>query len=68
MIFLELSKETEVVNHKIMVPYGISGEVVSIASGDFTIDEVVYEIKNWTVVSIKEHLCKMACPQGASCF
>lgn len=38
-------KETEVVNHKIMVPYGISGEVVSIASGDFTIDEVVYEIK-----------------------
>lgn len=38
-------KETEVVNHKIMVPYGVSGEVVSIASGDFTIDEVVYEIK-----------------------
>ena len=38
-------KETEVVNHKIMVPYGVSGVVVSIASGDFTIDEVVYEIK-----------------------
>lgn len=33
--------ETPVVVHKIMVPVGISGKVVEIFSGDYTIDEVV---------------------------
>ncbi|KEH99618.1 V-type ATP synthase subunit A [Clostridium botulinum] len=37
-------KETEVVNHKIMVPYGIEGEVINIFEGDFTVEDVVVEI------------------------
>ncbi len=34
-------QETEVVQQKIMVPVGISGQVKSIRSGDFTVEEVV---------------------------
>ncbi|MEF9954384.1 MAG: V-type ATP synthase subunit A [Clostridium sp.] len=34
-------QETEVVNQKIMVPYGIQGTIKLIKSGDFTIEEVV---------------------------
>ncbi|KGM93699.1 V-type ATP synthase subunit A [Clostridium botulinum] len=37
-------QETEVVNHKIMVPYGIEGEVINIFEGDFTVEDVVVEI------------------------
>lgn len=33
--------ETDVVNHKIMVPYGVSGKVVSIQEGEFTVTETV---------------------------
>ncbi|WP_430618228.1 V-type ATP synthase subunit A [Enterococcus sp. DIV1054d] len=33
--------ETKVIQHKIMVPNGISGKISQLASGNFTIDEVV---------------------------
>ena len=38
-------RETPSVNHKIMVPYGICGEIVKINSGEFTIEETVAVIK-----------------------
>ncbi len=34
-------QETEVVQQKIMVPIGLSGQIKSIRSGDFTVEEVV---------------------------
>lgn len=34
-------QETIVVNHKIMVPYGISGTVKEIKAGEFTVEDVV---------------------------
>ncbi len=34
-------QETEIVNHKIMVPYGVSGTVKKIKSGDFNITQTV---------------------------
>lgn len=34
-------QETEVVSHKIMVPYGISGKVESIEEGDFAVTDTV---------------------------
>ncbi|KGM94924.1 ATP synthase subunit A [Clostridium novyi A str. 4552] len=37
-------QETEVVNHKIMVPYGIEGEVITIFEGDYKVEDVVCEI------------------------
>ncbi|MCX7784961.1 MAG: V-type ATP synthase subunit A [candidate division WOR-3 bacterium] len=38
-------EETVLVKHKIMIPYGIQGELVSIRQGDFTIKETVAEVK-----------------------
>ena len=37
--------ESELVMHKIMVPYGLSGEVVEIKSGKFKVEDVVCKIK-----------------------
>lgn len=37
-------RETEVVLHKIMVPYGISGEIKEIKSGDYTVEETVARV------------------------
>ena len=34
-------KETEVITHRIMVPYGIQGTVKEIKSGEFTVEETV---------------------------
>ena len=34
-------QETIVVNHKIMVPYGMSGTVKEIKAGEFTVEDVV---------------------------
>ncbi|WP_123610383.1 V-type ATP synthase subunit A [Mobilisporobacter senegalensis] len=33
--------ETEIVRHKIMIPYGIKGTITSINEGDFTIEETI---------------------------
>ena len=38
-------KETEIVGHKIMVPFGKGGEVVSITEGDYKVEDVVCKIK-----------------------
>ncbi len=38
--------ETELITHKVMVPPNISGRVASIASGDFTVEEVVARIES----------------------
>ncbi len=37
--------ETEIVEHRILAPNGVSGKVASIAEGDFTIEETVAEIQ-----------------------
>lgn len=34
-------QETPVINHKIMIPFGIEGTVIEIKSGDFTVTDVV---------------------------
>ena len=34
-------QETQIVNHKIMVPYGVKGTVKEIKAGEFTVEEVV---------------------------
>lgn len=52
--FLGSVQETVVVEHKIMVPYGIAGEVVEILEGSFTVTETVAKIKkdNGEIVEI----------------
>ena len=37
-------QETEVVTQRIMVPYGIEGELTSITGGEFTIEDVVAQV------------------------
>ena len=44
--FLGEVKETVLVKHKIMVPIGLSGEVIDIKKGSFTILEPIAKIKN----------------------
>lgn len=39
-------EETELVKHKIMVPYGVSGEIVEIKSGTFRVEDVVCKVKS----------------------
>lgn len=39
-------KETTIIEHRIMVPIGVEGEIVDIKSGDFTIVDVIASIKN----------------------
>ena len=39
-------QETSAINHKIMVPYRVAGEVVKIESGSFTVTEVVAVVKD----------------------
>ncbi len=34
-------EETELIQHKIMVPFGLKGRIVKISGGDFTVDETV---------------------------
>ena len=49
-------QETEVIQHKILVPNGVSGQLKAVTSGEFTIDEVVYTVttadgdKNFTML------------------
>ena len=38
-------QETSIVSHKIMIPYGIEGEIVKIENGDFNITETVAVVK-----------------------
>ncbi|MBQ8374102.1 MAG: V-type ATP synthase subunit A [Clostridia bacterium] len=41
---LGIVNETEIVVHKILVPHGVSGKVLSIEEGEFTIEETVAKI------------------------
>ncbi|MDE1548009.1 V-type ATP synthase subunit A [Jeotgalibaca caeni] len=43
-------QETKVIQHRIMVPYGVEGTIVSINSGNYRLDEVVYTIQTETDV------------------
>ncbi len=36
--------ETSIVEHKIMIPHGVEGEISEISSGDFTITEIVAKV------------------------
>lgn len=45
-------KETVIVEHKIMIPKGIEGKIVSISEGDFTITEKIAQVE--TKDGIKE--------------
>ena len=38
-------KETEIVNHRIMVPYGVEGTVKSISGGEYTVTDTVYTVE-----------------------
>ncbi|EGE54909.1 V-type ATP synthase subunit A [Streptococcus parauberis] len=38
-------QETKVIEHRIMVPNQVSGKLIAISSGQFTVDECVYQIK-----------------------
>ena len=38
-------QENVLINHKIMIPYGVEGEIVKINEGEFTVDEVVAVVK-----------------------
>ena len=38
-------QETSVVSHKIMIPFGVEGEIASIEAGEFTIVEPVAQVK-----------------------
>jgi V/A-type H+-transporting ATPase subunit A len=42
--FLGEVEETPLINHKVMVPYGVSGTVVDIQEGPFTINHVIAKI------------------------
>lgn len=39
-------QENKVFTHKIIVPYGISGEVTAINGGAYTVDEIICEVKD----------------------
>ncbi|MDO4848014.1 MAG: V-type ATP synthase subunit A [Clostridiaceae bacterium] len=47
-------QETDIVRHKIMVPFGVSGTVKSIKEGDFTVEEkvAVIDTENGTSVNV----------------
>lgn len=38
-------KETAIVNHKIMLPNKISGKIVEISEGDYTVEDTVYKVE-----------------------
>ncbi|MBU2590979.1 MAG: V-type ATP synthase subunit A [Nitrospinota bacterium] len=44
--------ETEVITHKVMVPYGLAGEIVEISSGKFNVEQTIAKLK--TSEGVKE--------------
>jgi len=45
-------QETQLIKHKIMVPYNVSGELVDISEGQFTVNDKVAAIKNGKTTDI----------------
>ncbi len=39
-------KETSIIEHRIMIPYGVEGEIEDIQEGEFTITDTVAKVKN----------------------
>ena len=48
-------QETDIVRHKIMVPFGVEGKIKSIKEGDYTVEEKIgaIETENGTTVPLK---------------
>jgi len=46
-------QETSIVEHRIMVPYGVQGTIEEIKSGSFTVEETVAKVRtettNWLI-------------------
>lgn len=38
-------QETKIIEHRIMVPFGISGTIESIQEGDYTLEDIVYTVR-----------------------
>jgi V/A-type H+-transporting ATPase subunit A len=57
-------KETSIVEHKIMVPYGVEGTVEEILSGDFTIVDTIAKINTGTTVKGVQMLQKWPVRRG----
>jgi V/A-type H+-transporting ATPase subunit A len=38
-------KETEIIEHRILVPYGVKGEIIDIKEGNFTVEEEIGRVK-----------------------
>ena len=64
-------QETPLIKHKIMVPYNVSGELIDISEGQFTVNDKVAAVKNgkttdiglsswWTVRTPRPDLRKLA--------
>ncbi len=64
-------QETELIKHKIMIPYNVSGELVDISEGQYTVNDNVAAVKNgkttdiglsswWTVRTPRPVLRKLA--------
>jgi len=47
---LGVVEETALIKHKIMVPWGVSGELIEIKEGDFTVKDAIVKIKTDTQV------------------
>jgi len=45
-------QETPLIKHKIMVPYNVSGELVDISEGQFTVNDKVAAVKNSKTIDI----------------
>lgn len=57
-------KETSIVEHKIMVPYGVEGTIEEILSGDFTIVETIARINTGNAVKEVQMLQKWPVRRG----
>ncbi len=45
-------QETELIKHKIMIPYNVSGELVEISEGQYTVNDNVAAVKNGKTIDI----------------
>ena len=43
---MELVQESSIIQHKIMIPYGIQGEIEEIGKGKFTVTETITKIRD----------------------
>jgi len=61
-------QENEIVEHRILVPFGVSGKITKIQSGNFTVEDIVAEIgktpvkmlQKWPVRNGRPYIAKMS--------